>query len=78
MMKRYFLIILGFTSYLMTAQTTIIAHRGYFQASPPTTENSLKALKNAQVLRVYGSEFDVRRSADGKLVVNHDEHHGKM
>lgn len=78
MMKRYFLIILGFATFLMTAQTKIIAHRGYFQASPPTTENSLKALENAQVLRVYGSEFDVRRSADGKLVVNHDEHHGKM
>lgn len=78
MMKRYFLIILGFTSFVMAAQTKIIAHRGYFQTEPPTTENSLKALENAQQLKVYGSEFDVRMSADGKLVVNHDEHHGTM
>ena len=77
-MKNVFLLIFVFSTLLMTAQTRIIAHRGYFQAQPPTAENSLKALQNAQALKVYGSEFDVRRSADGVLVVNHDEHHGDM
>jgi len=62
----------------MDAQTQIIAHRGYFQTNPPTTENSVRALQNAQKLKIYGSEFDVRMSRDGVLVINHDEHHGKM
>lgn len=73
--------ILGFTilsSVVMKAQTQIIAHRGYWQSQPPTTENSLKSLENAQRLKIYGSEFDVRMTKDGVLVVNHDEHHGKM
>lgn len=62
----------------MQAQTQIIAHRGYWQTQPPTTENSLKALENAQELNIYGVEFDVRMSKDGVLIINHDEHHGSM
>lgn len=62
----------------LSAQTRIIAHRGYWQTAPVTAENSVTALKNAQHLKVYGSEFDVRMSKDGKLIINHDEHHGKM
>ncbi|OPG99347.1 glycerophosphodiester phosphodiesterase, partial [Chryseobacterium mucoviscidosis] len=34
--------------------------------------------ENAQNLKIYGSEFDVRMTKDGVLVVNHDEHHAKM
>ena len=78
MMKYVFLLILTVCSEFMNAQTQIIAHRGFFQTDPPTTENSLQALKNAQDLKVYGSEFDVRMTADGILVVNHDEHHAEM
>ncbi|WP_419868468.1 glycerophosphodiester phosphodiesterase family protein [Chryseobacterium sp. CT-SW4] len=63
---------------VMKAQTQIIAHRGYWQTQPATTENSVKALENAQKLKIYGSEFDVRMTKDGVLVINHDEHHGKM
>ena len=66
------------TTMCMNAQTQIIAHRGYWQTQPATTENSLKALENAQKLKIYGAEFDVRMSKDGILVVNHDEHHGSM
>ncbi len=66
------------TAELMSAQTRIIAHRGFFQSNPPTAENSLQALKNAQAIKVYGSEFDVRMTADGILVVNHDEYHAGM
>lgn len=60
------------------AQTQIIAHRGFWKTNPETKENSILALNNAGKLKVYGSEFDVRMSKDGTLVINHDEHHGDM
>ncbi len=74
-------LISGFTilsTIMMNAQIQIIAHRGFWQTNPATTENSIKALENAQNLRIYGAEFDVRMTKDGVLVINHDEHHGKM
>ncbi|REC53958.1 glycerophosphodiester phosphodiesterase [Chryseobacterium piscium] len=77
-MKKFILGFAVLTTAFMNAQTQIIAHRGYFQTQPPTTENSIIALQNAQKLKIYGSEFDVRMSKDGVLVINHDEHHGKM
>ncbi|GAB0155230.1 glycerophosphodiester phosphodiesterase [Chryseobacterium sp. Alg-005] len=77
-MKNFILGLAVLSTIVMKAQTQIIAHRGYWQSQPPTTENSLKALENAQQLKIYGSEFDVRMTKDGVLVVNHDEHHGKM
>lgn len=77
-MKNLIFGLLVFSTVVMKAQTQIIAHRGYWQTQPPTTENSLKALENAQNLKIYGAEFDVRMSKDGILVINHDEHHGKM
>ena len=63
---------------IMTAQTQIIAHRGFWKANPITAENSIQSLKNAQELKIYGSEFDVRMTKDGVLVVNHDEHINKL
>lgn len=77
-MKKFILGFAVLTTVFMNAQTQIIAHRGYFQTNPPTTENSIKALENAQKLKIYGAEFDVRMTKDGILVINHDEHHGKM
>lgn len=77
-MKKVFCILTLMTIMISNAQTQIIAHRGYWQTNPPTTENSLKALENAQKLKIYGAEFDVRMTRDGFLVINHDEHHGKM
>lgn len=77
-MKKIILGLLFFNTMIMNAQTQIIAHRGFWKTNPETTENSISALKNAQRLGVYGSEFDVRMTKDGFLVVNHDEHHGKM
>lgn len=76
MMKTFILAMTTIIFNLAQSQTQIIAHRGYWQSQPATTENSLKSLENAQNLKVYGSEFDVRMSRDGVLVVNHDEHHG--
>lgn len=77
-MKKIILGLAVVSTVIMKAQTQIIAHRGYWQTQPPTTENSLKSLENAQHLKIYGSEFDVRMTKDGVLVVNHDEHHDKM
>jgi len=77
-MKKFILGFAVLSAGIMNAQTQIIAHRGYWQTNPPTTENSLKSLENAQNLKIYGAEFDVRMTKDGVLVINHDEHHSKM
>jgi glycerophosphoryl diester phosphodiesterase len=68
-----FLIITVLFSSLLSAQTRIIAHRGFWKTEN-SAQNSISSLKNAQKLKVYGSEFDVRMTKDGKLVINHDEH----
>ncbi len=77
-MKKVFCILSLTTIMLTNAQTQIIAHRGFWNTQLKTSENSIKALENAQKLKVYGSEFDVHMTKDGKLVINHDEHHGTM
>jgi glycerophosphoryl diester phosphodiesterase len=52
-------------------QTQIIAHRGAWKEFT-LPENSIASLQKAIELKCYGSEFDVRRTKDGILVVNHD------
>jgi len=47
-----------------------IAHRG---ASAYEPENTLRSFRRALEIGVEGMEFDVRRTADGTLVVIHDE-----
>lgn len=59
-------------------QTQIIAHRGFWKTNPATAENSIQALENAQNLNIYGSEFDVRMSKDGVLIVYHDAYYGTL
>jgi len=54
------------------AQTQVIAHRGYWKTDG-SAQNSVAALKNAQGLSIYGSEFDVQLTADNYVVVNHDD-----
>lgn len=56
---------------MLSAQTQIIAHRGFWQTGN-TAQNSLESLRNAGELKVYGSEFDVRMTKDHKLVILHD------
>jgi glycerophosphoryl diester phosphodiesterase len=48
---------------------TILAHRG---GSGPWRENTLEAFRGALAAGADGVELDVRRSADGVLVVHHD------
>lgn len=49
----------------------VIAHRG---ASGTRRENTVEAFRHARVLGADWVELDVRRSADGVLVVHHDAH----
>ena len=48
----------------------VIAHRG---ASAERPENSLAAFRRAVELKADGIELDVHATADGELVVNHDD-----
>jgi glycerophosphoryl diester phosphodiesterase len=50
----------------------VLAHRG--GSWPALPENSLAAFERAFERRVDGIEFDVRATADGRLVVHHDPH----
>ena len=47
----------------------IIAHRGAWEQAP---QNSLEAVRQAAALGCDGIEIDVRRTADGHLVLVHD------
>lgn len=49
----------------------VIAHRGASRAAP---ENTVQAFSRARSLGAHAVELDVRRSADGVLVVHHDPH----
>ena len=49
----------------------VFAHRGASQRAP---ENTVEAFRLAAELGADGVELDVRRSADGALVVHHDPH----
>lgn len=56
--------------YQMPGKTVVTAHRGFSGRYP---ENTLLAFRKAVELGVDIVEFDVRESADGGLVVIHDE-----
>ncbi len=56
---------------MMKSLPQLIAHRGFWQPEK-AAQNSLQALQAAQNLAVYGSEFDVRMTADERLVIHHD------
>ena len=47
----------------------VVAHRGAWDQAP---QNSLAAVRRAAALGCDGVEIDVRRTADGRLVVVHD------
>jgi len=51
----------------------VLAHRGaHDPAAPGIRENTLAAFRAAAALGADGVELDVRRTADGALVVHHD------
>lgn len=53
------------------SHTKVIAHRGYWKTKG-SAQNSIASLVKANEINVYGSEFDVWFTSDGKLVINHD------
>jgi len=55
--------------------TKIIGHRG---AAGLALENSLESILAGLQLPIDGIEFDIRRTKDGQLVVNHDRHTGRV
>ena len=54
----------------LSGGTRVIAHRGYWNTEG-SAQNSIAALKKAQALGIYGAEFDINRTLDGRLVVAH-------
>lgn len=72
MKKLFILLNLFIISQLLSAQTQIIAHRGFWKTSG-SAQNSISALIKADSIAVYGSEMDVWLSADGVPMVNHDD-----
>ncbi|MDR1525534.1 MAG: hypothetical protein LBS79_09835 [Tannerella sp.] len=58
-------------SELPATNTQVIAHRGYWNTAG-SAQNSVTALRKAQELGIYGSEFDVWITSDGVVVLNHD------
>jgi glycerophosphoryl diester phosphodiesterase len=75
-MKKVFITLATFCmlQQLKAQDTKIIAHRGAWKEFN-VPENSIAALQKAIEIKSFGSEFDVRRTLDGKLVVNHDPTH---
>lgn len=53
----------------------VICHRGYWDIEG-SAQNSIRSLVKADSISAWGSEFDVWMTADGVLVVNHDETYG--
>ena len=52
----------------------IIAHRGFWRSeSSNSATNSIASLRSAQEFNLWGSEFDVRITADSIPIVYHDE-----
>jgi glycerophosphoryl diester phosphodiesterase len=55
------------------APLTLIGHRGAGAANPDVPENSIESFQAAHALGATWVELDVRKAADGELVVCHDE-----
>lgn len=58
-------------------KNAVVAHRGAWKKNN-LPENSIASLKHAIDLKLAGSEFDVWRTADDSLVINHDAHYNKL
>lgn len=58
-------------------KNAVVAHRGAWKANN-FPENSIASLRHAIDMKLAGSEFDVWRTADDSLVINHDAHYNKL
>ena len=64
-------LIFSCTQKVLETRIKVVCHRGLWDA-PKSYENSIASLKLAQKGQYYGSEFDLNRTKDGVLIVNHD------
>ncbi len=71
MKKIFSTLMLAVIATAMTAQTKVVAHRGYWQTEG-SAQNSITSLHKAAEAGCWGSEFDVWITADGVCVINHD------
>ncbi|KQB37263.1 glycerophosphodiester phosphodiesterase family protein [Flavobacterium aquidurense] len=71
------LIVLVFSSSCAVKKNGIVAHRGAWKQNN-FPENSIASLRHAIDLKLTGSEFDVWRTADDSLIINHDAHFNKL
>ena len=74
MKKMLFTVVAALATLTLSAQTQVIAHRG-FHATEGSDKNTISSLLNAQKLGVYGSECDISLSADDSLMVVHGSMH---
>lgn len=74
MKKVLFTVVAALVTLTLSAQTQVIAHRG-FHATEGSDKNTISSLLNAQKLGVYGSECDISLSADDSLMVVHGSMH---
>lgn len=74
--KFILLSLMAFATMTVSAQTKIIAHRGYWDCAG-SAQNSITSLKLADKIGCYGSEFDVHLTKDNKIVIHHDPNVGK-
>lgn len=65
------LVVAALVSFNISAQTKVVAHRGYWQTDG-SAQNSLASLQKASEIDCWGSEFDVWITQDGVCVVHHD------
>lgn len=71
-MKRLLVLFIALVMVMtISAQTQAIAHRGYWTIAG-SAQNSIASLLAADRAGVYGSEFDVYITKDGKTVIHHD------
>ena len=70
------LIIVVFSS-CNVSKNGVVAHRGAWKQNN-LPENSIASLRHAIDLKLTGSEFDVWRTADDSLIINHDAHYNKL
>ncbi|MBK5207921.1 MAG: family 16 glycosylhydrolase [Flavobacteriaceae bacterium] len=64
-------------SKIVFADNKVIAHRGAWKKHN-LPQNSIASLKQAIKLNCTGSEFDVRMTLDGILIINHDPRYNNL
>ena len=73
----FFLMAIVVFSSCNAKKNAVLAHRGAWKKNN-LQENSIAALRHAIDMKLPGTEFDVWRTADDSLVINHDAHYNKL